>query len=179
MRDLPTNAISPALVQGWQQEEGIPAGERWEKFLALSLPLLIGSMLLVHFAPAAFLWVTLAALFLVALLMGVTGAIPSYDDAIADCAIVLVISLLLGPLLALIVYFVVGLIRQEMNPAVTALLLSNIVVRSLLGVAFQSSADTLSLLAMYGMFSLLLFVTVIASFAGWLMSGFFRPVNAS
>ena len=154
---------------------------RWEKFLAMFLPVFAISMLIVHAFPNSILWISLLELFLLGLLMGASGAIPSYDDAVADCTGVLVISFLLGPFVAFVGYFIVSLIRQECNSAVMALLIFFILVRVGLYFSFLTSNDNSvgSWMGSFGLFSFMSFMGLVITFAGWMLSTFFRPLDAS
>ena len=176
---LPNAAITPLTTQGdWQPE--INLGERWEKFLALFLPCLALSVLILHFNPGLFLWIALADLFLLGIMLGASTAIPSYDDAVADCTVVLVLTYLFGPLVAFVIYGIVGLIKQEANVACLALLLGNYLCRTILAfVVFSSAGSSVAAMIMpFTLFGLLSFFTVLITFFGWLMSSFFRPLEA-
>jgi hypothetical protein len=176
---LPSAAYSPhAIQQQFQEMNEVPLGEKWEKLLAIALPILACSMLLVHFAPGALWLVAYSDLFFIGLAMGVTGAIPSFDDAILDCSVVLIVAMFFGPLIALGGALFVGLVKQEVNPAILALLGLNLLVKLLLGYAFASTADTISMLAMWGLFNWFGFVGVCISFFGWMCSSFFRRLDA-
>lgn len=176
------SAITPLMVQQHYQESEESVGEKREKFLAIGLPVLIVSMLIVHFAPGAFLWVACADLFALSLIMGAVGAIPAYDDAVSDCAIMLILTFLFGPLLALGIYLIVGLFKQEWNPAILGLLALNLAVDFLLTRAVFSnmSMAAFSSFAVTSLFSMMimrLFAGFIC-FAGWMLSSFFRPLDA-
>src|SRR5579872_2917426 len=69
---LPTGAISPHLLQTEMRTAQATPGEKWEKCLAIVMPLLLASVILVHFVPNAFSWVTLADVFFVGVAMGAT-----------------------------------------------------------------------------------------------------------
>lgn len=178
MPGLPLNAYSPkAIEEVMRAANAVSPGERWEQFLAIGMPLLALSLLTVHLAPASFVWITLADVFLLGLAMGATGAIPSYDDAFADCTTMLIVCLLLGPVIAGVVYLVVCLVKQEFNTAILALLAMNVVVRLLLAVAFASSVDTVQMFLVVGFFNVVGFVAALLSFGGWILSSFLRPVG--
>ena len=49
---LPAAAYSPRAMQEMAAAEGPSLGERWEKFLAIGLPIVALSLLLVHFVPS-------------------------------------------------------------------------------------------------------------------------------
>ena len=60
---LPPGAYS-AHAPALEFDEVSPVGERWEKALAFCFSLVAFSMLLIHFAPGAILWVAYADMFL-------------------------------------------------------------------------------------------------------------------
>ena len=184
---LPTAAVSPSFFTKGTLLPTEPKSVRWEKFLAMFLPIFAVSMFVVHLMPKSVLWIALLELFVLGLLMGASGAIPSYDDAIADCTSVLAISFLFGPLVAFVGYGVVSVIRQEHNSAVAALLFFNILVRVGFYFPFLSSIDnnigswmgTFGLFSVIGVIDVLGFMTLVITFAGWMLSSFFRPLDAS
>ncbi|MCS6863075.1 MAG: hypothetical protein NZT92_22445 [Abditibacteriales bacterium] len=174
---LPPQAVTPQMLRAEAQQAETPWGERLEKFLAMGMPLLIAAVLLVHFVEGAFLWTAFGVLFLWGLLMGATGAIEPYEEAFADVFVVLVVCYLLGPVVGLGVYLVVGLIKQEWNAAIILLLLGHLFVRFVLALAFATSADPLSMIPQFSLLPNASFVAVVCSFGGWMMSSFFRPLN--
>lgn len=172
---LPPGAVSPALMR--PSAPRATAGEKWEKCLAIIMPFLLASVVLLHFVPTAFAYIALVDLFVAGLAMGATGAIDSYDDAYLDCGVVLLVCAFFGPLIALGVYLIVGLMKQEWNASILWLLFGHLMVRLILIVSFASEADTITLLPQMMMLSFMGFLTVCASFAGWILSSFFRPLN--
>jgi hypothetical protein len=174
---LPAAAYSTAYIGQQVRQDQAPPGEQWEKYLAIAFPLLALSMFLVHRAPHLYLWIAMADLFFMGLAMGATRTIPAYEDSFADCTIVLVLCFLFGPLLALIVYGIVGLVKQEFNTAVLSLLALTLGVPYVLNLAFISSATQASQFVLFGLFSLMWFVAVVVAFAGWILSSFFRPIG--
>lgn len=174
---LPTAALAATLPR--PDRRGIPWGERMEKSLAMGLPLLLLSVLLVHANPSSIIWLSLADMFLLSLALGATGAIPPYEDALLDVGIVLVLCFLAGPVLTLLVYGVVGLIKQECNGALIGLLAISIALRLVLGLAvFNSMTVHLSAFLMIGIMGMLGFIPFFVGVAGWILSGFFRPLDA-
>jgi hypothetical protein len=173
---LPLGAITPALIQSADAPE-IAWGERWELCLALLLPLIAVCMALAHAATTYHSAVFLAAfggLFFGGLILGATGAIPSYDDAVLDCSVVLVVSVFMTPILALVVYLIVCAVKQECNAAACALLGFNFVFALLLFMAYPLTMIVLPILGILPWFAT---IGVVFSFAGWLVSSFFRPVT--
>ncbi len=174
---LPIAATAELLTDSRLYEDDTPLSTRWEKFLAMYLPVFAVSFLLSHYAPHLFVWITILDVFLAGLLLSASRAIPSFDDAYGDVGVALVVAFLLGPIIALIGLIVVGLVKQEMNGSVIALLATFLIVRYLSAFAFQSVTDvgvTLSVLVTFGITNTLaLFLT----FAGWICGSFFRPMD--
>jgi hypothetical protein len=191
VRELPPGAISPSLMQGarYNIDREVTLGEKWEKCLAMMLPTLLLAVVAAHFFPGAYIWIELGALVLVALYMGATGAVGTYEDAFAECMGVLIISFFFGPIVGLGGCVLLGMIRQEMNAPVTALLLVHIAARFMLLVSagtvqgiplYSPTGDLAVLLPHLNLFSAAGFISffiVCSTFAGWMMSSFFRPVN--
>ncbi|HLK57981.1 MAG TPA: hypothetical protein VKU00_15545 [Chthonomonadaceae bacterium] len=178
MGHIPATAYTAQAVQAQLQGSGTtPMGERWEKFLAIALPLIALSMLIVHIFPGSFLYVGFADMFFIPMALGAVGAVPSYDDAIADCSVVLIVSLLFGPALALVVYLIVCAFKQECNGALVALLLISLILPFLLLIPFLSTGLSWDKLGAWGLFNIFSFVRVFLGFAGWFLSSFFRQEN--
>jgi len=174
---LPPSAYSVAAIRDMAAADQPSAGERWEKGLAIALPIIALSMLLIRFAPASLFVVLFANLLVVPAVFGAVGAIPRYEDAHVDCAIMLVVTMLLGPIVALVAYLLVSAIKQEINLAIVVILGANLLIRTLFGIAFAPSADTMSIVLMWGIFGIFSFFGVCVSFIGWLCSSFFRGLN--
>ena len=160
-------------------DDGLTAGERWEKFLAFGFPILALAMLVTHLAPGAVLWVALGALLLLSVTMSGTCAIPSYDDSVFECGIGLALAFFFGPLIAAIALIVMGLIRQEANSAVISLLLLPVFLQVALGFVLRSNPDAGmgSYVMLFGLFNLLGVFAVIVAYAGWMVGNLFRPVG--
>lgn len=174
---MPPGAYSAAAVREQLGEEGPPIGERWEKALAIAMPILAVSMLIAHFAPSAIYGLVFGSLLVIPLVLGALKAIPTVEDAIVDASIAFVIAVLLGPLVALGGYLLLAMVKQECNPAIVALLGLNVLVRGLFGIAFAPVADTASLTALWGFFNWASIFGVVLSFSGWLLSSFFRGIE--
>jgi hypothetical protein len=174
---LPAGAYSPAVLQEQLGAEGPPIGECWEKALAICLPIVALSLLIVHFAPQTMLALVFGCLLVIPTVLGATRAIPRYEDAIVDCSVVLVVAIILGPLFALGAYLLTALVKQECNSAIVSLLVVNLVIKELFGIAFAPTVDTISLAALWGFMNFLSFFGVCLSFLGWLLSSFFRPIG--
>jgi hypothetical protein len=136
--------------------------------------MILVSMIIVRFAPNSIMFVSYADVFFVPLALAGTGAIPLFDDAIFDCSTVLIVTLLLGPLIALVAYLIVCAVKQECNGAMVAILLTCIVTPHFLIIPLLRGAQGAEPFAMYGLFQMLSFIEVVVSFAGWLMGNFFR-----
>jgi hypothetical protein len=184
---LPVAAMTPHILRDTDRllKPVRSWGESFELFLAMALPLLLGSLWLVHVLPATLMWVSIGDTVLLSLLMGVTGAIPAFDDAYTDVAVTLVVTFLFGPLIALVIHLVVGAIKQEWNGAVIGLLALNLLLSyGLMMAAITSGTLSVQSLLMLGIMSsmimgLLRLVNVFFAFGAWMVSGFFRPFEAT
>jgi hypothetical protein len=173
---LPPRAYAPetpALVF----DEVDPAGERWEKALAICFSLTALSMLLIHFVPNAIMAVAYIDMFLLMFALGATRAIPYFEDAMLDCGIMMGVTFLFGPIIGLVVYLIVGAIKQECNGAIVTLLIVSIVLPQLLAIPLASNADSANPFLLLGLFTMFSFLAVFVGFLGWLCASFFRPLN--
>ena len=116
-------------------------------------------------------------LFVLALAMGATGAVPSYDDSHFDVAIMLVVTFLFGPVIALVVYLITAAIKQECNGAVVGLLGLQILVFQGMAMVFASNAESMKHIGAFMLFGFMQFFAVFVGFVGWLLSSFLRPVG--
>jgi hypothetical protein len=174
---LPASAVGVALAQSVTRDRDAPTlGARWELTLAIFLPIMALSVLLIKMVPASTLWVQFVDYFAVGLALSASSAIASYDDAFMDCVAVLVVCFVIGPAFTLVAYTIVCAVKQEWNAAIILLLLGDCVVALIVAVAMFSS-DSLVAVMMAGMGGLLRRFFVCATFAGWMMGNFFRPVN--
>lgn len=177
MVGLPHQAMGPELVKSYAGSYLPSPSERWEKCLAISLPILLASVWIVHLSPASLPWVVLFDLFAVALAMGGTAAIGSFDDAYMDVSAVLLVSFFFGPASGLAAYLIVGAMKQEFNGAVIALLVSHMVIRLLVLLAFPVQSGMFGILPGLMMMNIVGLLAVCATFGGWILSSFFRPLN--
>ncbi len=178
---LPTQAVTAQMIRSEAALEDVDPGERWEKALAIMLPLIALSMVEVYFVRSSLFWVALADCFLSGLILGATRAIPSFDDAYLDCTAVLLICWFCGPVAGIGAYILVAAVKQEWNFAVLAVLLSHIFIRAVFTLGFPDDAPSwltiIPYFAFISVFKIVSFVSVALSFAGWMFSNFFRPVN--
>lgn len=174
---MPAAAYTAAFVKQRVGSSAAPFGERLDLFLALAMPTMALCVLCAHLFPNQLTWIGLGAAFFVSLFMGATAVIPSYDESFADCAIVLVVSFLLGPMIAIAIYLIVGAIKQEMNWAMIGLLAGLVCVRMLILLTSLAGAPLLLAIVFAGFMDFLGFFGVCIAFTGWFVSNFFRPVN--
>jgi hypothetical protein len=170
-------AMAPQMLR---DQAGMPqasAGEKWELFLAIAAPILLLSAWLVHIKPQAISWIGFVDLFVLALTMGATGAVPSYDDSYFDVTIMLVVTFLFGPIIALVVYLITAAIKQECNGAVVGLLALQILVFQGMAMAFASNTEAMKHVGAFMLFGIMQFFAVFVGFIGWLLSSLLRPVG--
>ena len=174
---LPSGAYTPQAFMNMDSDDLPTFGERFEKFLAMGLPVLAVCVLIVRYVPTSFLLVVLAACLILTLMLSGTGIVPQLGEEGRECVIILLVAFLLGPLLALGVYGILCLLRQEGSGGIAAMLAVPVVVGQLLGQTFRSSADTGMVIALYSLFGFMAFLPVCAAFVGWLVGGMFRPIG--
>jgi hypothetical protein len=177
LRGLPGGAIGTEMVRQHLDSVQVTPLDKWEKALAIMLPVLLVSVWVVHLVPASLPWVVLLELFVVAMALGGTAAIGSYDDAFMDVGVVLIVAFFFGPAVALFVYGIVATIKQEGNGAIVALLSSHLLVRFIVVLAFPMNASAFTLMPALMMFNVIGMLAICATFGGWMLSSFFRPLN--
>ena len=159
---------------------GMPSGsvgEKWELFLAIASPILLLSAWTVHLMPHLVMYIGFANMFVLSLVLGATGAVPSYDESYFDVTVMLVVTFLFGPIIALFVYLITAAIKQECNGAVVGLLALQILVFQGMTLAFVSNDTAMKHIGMFALFGLMQFFGVCVGFLGWVLSSFFRPVG--
>ena len=175
---VPYSTLAPHMLR--EQNGGmshVTSSEKWELFLAIASPILLLSAWIVHVAPHLILWVGFLDLFVLSLAMGATGAVPSYDDSYLDVGVMLVVTFMFGPILALAAYLLLSLIRQECNTAIAGLLVLQIVVFQGMTLAFASNTQAYKSMGFFMVFGITQFFSIFVAFLGWLLSSFFRPVG--
>jgi hypothetical protein len=174
---LPGKAIGVELAKSTAGSYLTPMGQRWEKAFAISFPILLISVWIVHLKPTMLPWISLADFFFVAMALGGTAAINSYDDEYLDVGAALMISILFGPTVGLVGYVIVGALKQDFNIAIIALLASHILIRIVLLAAFPMNAGVFTVLPTLMVFTGVGLMSICLTFGGWMLSSFFRPLN--
>lgn len=175
---LSAAAISTTMVQQQVDRHRVSEGEKWDRFMALAMPLTLASLLIIHYWPGLLTFVSLCDMFLISIFLGATGVIGSYDDEYMDVGTALIVTFLLGPLVALVAYVIVGLIRQDMHKSIIMVLVGHMTVRTVVWIAFMTSGGSqFSLMPALMVFSVAGILGPTLSFAGWIMSSFFRPLT--
>ncbi len=171
------HVMAPQMLR---DEAGMPSAslsEKWELFLAIASPLLLLSAYVVHLMPHLVMWMGFADMFVLSLILGATGAVPSYDESYFDVTVMLVVTFLLGPIIALVVYLITAAIKQECNGAVVGLLALQLIVFQGMTLAFASNTDAIKHIGMFALFGFAQFFGVCVGFLGWVLSSFLRPVG--
>lgn len=174
---LPAGAYSPQSFLHDNTADLPSWGERFEKFLAMGLPALILCVLIVRYVPTSFNWTILLASLLVTMALSGAGVIPGLGEEGRECMLLIVVSFLLGPLIALAVYGILCLLRQEGSGGVAAILGIPVLVMQLLGQTFRNSADVGAMIVVFSLFGIFPFLAVCAAFVGWLVGSMFRPIG--
>ena len=76
-------------------------------------------------------------------------------------------------------HVVVGLMKQELNWAVVGLLAMNLIAQYIFYIAVFSAAHDVRMFVIIGFFGIVQSFAIFLSFGGWLISGMFRPLDAS
>lgn len=87
------------------------------RFVGIFIPILIVAGTIAHFAPGLFWAPLLLAQFAGGLLLPVLRVVPWADEDSDDLIYFALLTLVFGPLISLVIYGVIGLIRQNANPA--------------------------------------------------------------
>ena len=168
--------MAPQMLKDARVEPQTSPMERWECFLAIACPVLLLSGLLIHNNPGTLWWVTFLDLFVLSIALGGSGAVPKYDDAYFDVAVMLVVTYTFGPLAALVVYLLTAAVKQECNTAVVGLLGLQLVIFQGMPLAFMPTAVTLKHIGAVMLMGMLNGMAVSVAFFGWLLSSLFRPL---
>jgi hypothetical protein len=190
--------------QEWPQTREVSNGERFELFLAICLPLLLGSVLLVHAMPHLIMGALFVDLFVFSLILGATGAVPDYDDSatalrpialwLGALFVIFFLFLFVGISLnflnvipygnmiwvasALVIYGVVGLVQQEWNIAIIGMLTLDLIVDGCLTRAALAGAAKVPVIAWLTWGPLCRLCAAFVGMGGWVLSNFLRPVEA-
>jgi hypothetical protein len=155
-------------------------GLRWERALAVIMPTVAISILIAHFVPDSYIWVACFSFLMVGLGLGSTRAIVPFDEAYLDCTAILAVSFACGPVAGIAAYLLAGLIKQEWNMAALAVLVGHIIVRTAFAIGFPDVMPWFTLMPYFKLIDpigMVSFMGTALSFAGWMLSSFFRPVN--
>lgn len=168
--------LDPAMMPTQEQMQGprAPLGARWERALAMALPLLALAMLIIHFAPSAYWPFVLTCPFAIGVMLGATQAIPPFEEAYADVAAVVIMSFLVGPLYTLFAYLIWCLIRQDFDIAVLSMFGAAVIPGILLGHMYGPGWAKMALV---GFVNALGFFSMSSCCTGWILSSFLRPVG--
>ena len=171
-------ATIPRMLRGSAGIQHKLAAERWELFLAIAASILLCSAWLVHIRPQTVHWIGFVDLFTLALALGATGAVPSCRaTARFDIGLILVVTFLFGPVIALAAYLITAAVKQERSRAVVGLLVLHIFVFQGMVPVFAGSTGAMHHVGAFTRFGFLPFFALFAGFVGWLLSGFLRPIG--
>ncbi len=173
-------AVKAELLKQQFAEIDREVGLRWERALAVIMPSVAISLAIAHFVPDSYVWVGCFSFFMVGLGLGATRAIVPFEEAYLDCTAILAVSFVCGPVAGIAAYLLVGLIKQEWNMAALAVLVGHIIVRVAFAIAFPDAMPWFTIMPYFKLIDpigMVSFMGTALSFAGWMLSSFFRSVN--
>lgn len=162
--------------------EVLPFGVRFTKYISVMLVLLAGGIALAHYDPHYWLGALLPLLFFSGLLMAVYRVIGFYEDDFTDVLILLIATMLVGPVYSLLVYGFIGFLRSNANYSLIGLVGSYLLIRFVIGCAAHGFADTASYMLTFNI-SLSAIPRVLQLFpacilvGGWMCASFAAPLN--
>lgn len=164
---------TPALLPFWC---------RLERYLGIMTMLLAAGMYVAHNFQSIWLVPMLLLLFPAGLFMGTFRVIGYYDDNYADCAILLIVAGIVGPVYATAVYLLVALVRQELNASMIGLMAAYLGILVTVGSAAQGFMDTVASIlviriALDPISWTVQIVPLAILFGGWMCASFTRPLN--
>ncbi len=143
------------------------------QYLGCLVVIVILSLLVLRQLPSTYLFVMGAANFASCILMPLIGVAPFGEDDSEDIALGLGLFLIMGPLAGGIIYSVIGMIKQSVNPAIIGVLLTYLIIRLNLDVFLHRSLEFMlpwqGGIAEYAPQAL-----VLAGIAGWYAAGVFH-----
>ena len=143
------------------------------QYLGCLVVIVILSLLVLRQLPSTYLFVMGAANFASCILMPLIGVAPFGEDDSEDIALGLGLFLIMGPLAGGIIYSVIGMIKQSVNPAIIGVLLTYLIIRLNLDVFLHRSLEFMlpwqGGIAEYAPQALIL-----AGIAGWYAAGVFH-----
>lgn len=126
-----------------EEKEPEPFELRLRKYLSIMLVLQAGAMVIVHFYPDSWLGQFLPLLFIAGLLIGILRVIPDFEESLLpDIYTVGAITVLLGPLYATLIYWLLGSTRRSLSTSVLWLMATYVVLRVMVGAAVHGPLDT-------------------------------------
>lgn len=175
-----TAARKPEVVLHWET----PATTNSRlvmRFLGVFGPLLAVAGLVAYAFSPYYVVPLLLAQFVGALLLPVMGVVPWADEDADDVFLFLLLTLAGGPLVALVVYGVIGALRQNANPGIVGCLGIALLTRLVMdSVAGGFSWEALNPFAQVGHFDwrlLLLNWSGLAALAGWYAASVFHKLD--
>lgn len=110
------------------------------RYLGVFAVILLVAGVLAHFLPR-FYWIPMSvAMFVAAMLLPIMRVTPWVEEDAEDVALFVVLTLVFGPLIALVIYGVVAAVRQSFNASV----LGALAVTALLRIVAEAAAGRVS-----------------------------------
>lgn len=164
------------------EDEEKPFETRLRNYLFVMIPIVLIGGTITYFQPVAVIVTVIITCAFSGFFLGFFNLIGYYDDLMPEMTAVLISVTILGPLYAMIAYIVVNLVRQNTDRSLVWLLGSFAVINLINYIALSNVKTALlgilipTLDCCSGL--LLNLAPVSFMFGGWMLSNFFRPVNA-
>jgi hypothetical protein len=97
----------------------------------------------VHFVPSWYLGLMAVSNFVACMLMTVMRVVPFSDDDSSDMPLALALFLLAGPFVGFIAYIILGIMKQDANPAIIGIFITYLCIRIPLDLVYGASLSNL------------------------------------
>ncbi len=145
----PPASAKPVVITDQQKRAAVDAAmaeslqsptELLGRYLGVFAVILLVAGVLAHFLPR-FYWIPMSvAMFVAAMLLPIMRVTPWVEEDAEDVALFVVLTLVFGPLIALVIYGVVAAVRQSFNASV----LGALAVTALLRIVAEAAAGRVS-----------------------------------
>lgn len=133
----------------------------------------------VHFVPFWYLGLMAVSNFFACMLMTVMRVVPYSDDDSSDMPLALALFLLAGPFVGFIAYIILGIMKQDANPAIVGIFITYLCIRIPLDLVYGASLSKLFTLPFADItpVGLATMWMTFAGLLGWLCANMFHKTD--
>lgn len=133
----------------------------------------------VHFVPSWYLGLMAVSNFFACMLMTVMRVVPFSDDDSSDMPLALALFLLAGPFVGFIAYIILGIMKQDANPAIVGIFITYLSIRIPLDLVYGASLSKLFTLPFADItpVGLATMWMTFAGLLGWLCANIFHKTD--